>query len=147
MRPMGGSCGGMSALGGSTERQGNGTPHFHAEGHVVCAHQFHNMEEIAQKFQDTSITVDAWKHYNAWLHREDVLHADSHEASTPRIDEEFAQRFASREHDGLSVTPAYLMEDAKNTNALWQDGEVLNVSNCTTEKHIDDLKKDGLKFV
>ena len=32
MRPMGGTFGGMPALGGATEHQGNGTPHFHAEG-------------------------------------------------------------------------------------------------------------------
>ena len=40
MRPVGGVLGGMSALGGGTEHQGNGTPHYHAEGHLVCAYQF-----------------------------------------------------------------------------------------------------------
>ena len=61
MRPMGGIAGGVPALGGGTEHQGNGTPHFHAEGHVVSAYQFGTMEEIAQKFHDTDITVEAWK--------------------------------------------------------------------------------------
>jgi hypothetical protein len=40
MRPLGGVLGGMSALGGAVEHQNHGTPHFHAEGHVVCAYQY-----------------------------------------------------------------------------------------------------------
>ena len=46
MRPVGGVLGGMTALGGATEHQGHGTPHFHAEGHVVCPHQFGTLEDI-----------------------------------------------------------------------------------------------------
>ena len=46
MRPTGGCIGGMTALGGSTAYQGSGTPHLHAEGHVVCAYQFDTMQEI-----------------------------------------------------------------------------------------------------
>ena len=48
MRPMGGSFGGMPALGAATEFQGHGTPHLHAEGHIVCAtYQYATMMEIA----------------------------------------------------------------------------------------------------
>ena len=49
MRPTGGCIGGMTALGGSTEYQGSGTPHLHAEGHVVCAYQFDTMQDIEEK--------------------------------------------------------------------------------------------------
>ena len=148
MRPMGGSFGGMPAVGGGTEHQGNGTPHFHAEGHVVCAYQFDTMEEVARKFQAADITVEAWKAYNSWLHREDVLHKESHEAFKQRVDEEFATRFASREHDGLSVAPAYLMRDARNEGAVrGQQGEILTVSNATTQAQKEQLKEDGQRFV
>ena len=37
MLPCGGVCGGVMALGGSNEHQGIGTPHLHADIHVVCA--------------------------------------------------------------------------------------------------------------
>ena len=39
MRPLGGILGGMSAFGGGTEHQAQGTPHLHMEGHVLCIYQ------------------------------------------------------------------------------------------------------------
>ena len=49
MRPMGGAMGGMTSLGGATEHQGNGTPHFHCEGHVVCCYQYGTLADIGAK--------------------------------------------------------------------------------------------------
>ena len=48
MRPMGGVNGGMNAMGGGNEHQLFGTPHFHAQGHVVSVYQYCTMEEIAE---------------------------------------------------------------------------------------------------
>ena len=58
MRPMGGVLGGMEALGGAIEHQGNGTPHLHAEGHVVCAYQFDTLADIAKKLREHMMSVD-----------------------------------------------------------------------------------------
>ena len=52
MRPGCGIFGGMTAFGGATEHQGYGTPHFHAEGHIVSVDQFHKLAEVGQKMQE-----------------------------------------------------------------------------------------------
>ena len=135
------------ALGGATEHQGNGTPHFHGEGHVVSAYQFGTMQEIADKFQQSKISVEEWKHHNAWLHREEVLHAESHAAFKEKVDEEFAQRYSGKEHDGLSVVPSYLMADADNVNAPRIGGEILTVSNVSSSEHQALLDSDAKAFV
>ena len=57
MRPLGGVLGGMSALGGAVEHQNHGTPHFHAEGHVVCAYQYKTLAEIAGLLQKRLVSV------------------------------------------------------------------------------------------
>ena len=114
----------------------------------MCAYQFDNMEEVARKFQAADITVEAWKAYKSWLHREDVLHKESHEAFKQRVGEEFATSFASRAHDGLSVAPAYLMRDARNEGAVrGEQGEILTVSNAKTQAQKEQLKEDGQRFV
>ena len=122
--------GGLPALGGATEHHVNGTPHFHAEVHVVSAYQYGNMEEIAQKFRDESITMTHWKKYTSWLHQEEVVHKESHDSFKERVDEGFASSFSSREHDGMSVAPGYLVKDANNANAPKIGNEPLTVSNC-----------------
>ena len=55
MRPMGGVIGGMGALGSGIEHQQDGTPHLHAEGHVVCAYQFDTLNDIAAKIQKATL--------------------------------------------------------------------------------------------
>ena len=105
------------------------------------------MQEIADKFQQSKITVEEWKHHNAWLHREEVLHAESHTAFLDRVDDEFAKRFSGKEHDGLSVVPSYLMADAENSDAGRVAGEILTVSNATESEHHDLLNQDAKAFV
>ena len=51
MRPLGGSFGGLPALGGGVEHQGVGTPHFHAEAHIVCCYQFDTLQDVAEKIR------------------------------------------------------------------------------------------------
>ena len=101
MRPTGGCMGGMNALGGSTEHQGSGTPHLHAEGHVVCAYQFDTVHEMEQTFRAQK-TVETWKRYQSWLHYEDVFVPAEHAAFTKQVQEEFFSRFSKPEHAGLS---------------------------------------------
>ena len=113
MRPMGGVLGGMSALGGSTEYQGMGTPHLHAEGHVVCAYQYDTMQEIEMKFRSKKLSVEAWKQYNSWLHHEDVFEPAEHAAFAEKLDAEFFDRLRKPEHDGMTQIPRYLVEDAR----------------------------------
>ena len=140
MRPMGGVMGGMGALGGATEHQGNGTPHLHVEGHVVCAYQYDTMQEIATKFQEHKITVAAWKNYNGWLHREAVFDEQKQQSFKKRVDEEFFHRFSSTEHDGMSAVPEYLVEDAACQKAS-------TVSTVESDQQKAELLADGNRFL
>ena len=140
MRPMGGVMGGMNAFGGATEHQGNGTPHLHAEGHVVCAYQYDTMFEIAEKFRQQKITVDAWMNYNGWLHREAVFDEQAHENFKSRVDAEFFQRFSAAEHNDMSAVPEYLVQDAANKSTS-------TVSNVESEEQKAELHQDGVRFL
>ena len=113
MRPMGGSLGGMPALGGGMEHQVAGTPHVHAEGHVVCVYQYNTLAEVSQKLAAGLFDAHAVKQYHAWMHREEVLDQDIYKAFLPRIETEWRERFAAREHDLMSVTPQYLVAEAQ----------------------------------
>ena len=112
MRPMGGVIGGMCGLGVGTEHQGSGTPHLHAEGHVVSAYQYGTLQDIADQIGSGSLSVAALKQVQAWLHREDALHNEMADEFLPRVEQEWRERFAAREHHGLFLTPAFLEEDA-----------------------------------
>ena len=133
----------MTALGGSTEYQGSGTPHLHAEGHVVCAYQFDTMQEIEDKFRNKKISVDAWKHYQSWLHHEDVFVPTEHAAFADKVQEEFFDRFRKPEHAGLSQVPSFLVEDAQAQAAE----ETLTVSSCTTLAQRQALQEDANAFM
>ena len=113
MRPMGGVLGGIVAWGGAVEHQGVGTPHFHCEVHVVCAYQYGTLEEIASKIKDGMLDPEAVKRYQAWLHAEDILDKEEYDKFRPRVEAEWQQRFAAEEHHTMSVTPAYLQEEAQ----------------------------------
>ena len=143
MRPVGGALGGITALGGATEYQNYGTPHFHGEAHMINAYQFGTMHEIAEKFRAKKITLAQWKQYTTRLHYEDVFDAAEHAAFLPKANEEFFDRFQSREHDGMSVVPEYLQEDAQmqsrsDTRTVSSPGLSLQEQNA--------LKEDAAKF-
>ena len=57
MRPSGGVVGALAALDGAIEHQAQGTPHLHAEGNVVSAHQYGTMKDTAEKLQVKKFTV------------------------------------------------------------------------------------------
>ena len=57
MRPSGGVFGALAALDGAIEHQAQGTPHLHAEYHVVTAYQYDTMKDIAEKLQVKKSTV------------------------------------------------------------------------------------------
>ena len=143
MRPTGGVLGGLSALGGSTEYQGLGTPHFHGEGHIVCAYQYGTMQEIESKFLSKKLTIDAWKRYNSWLHHEGVFVPAEHAKFTDKVEGEFSDRFRRPEHDGMSQVPRYLAEDARLQSC---DG-VLTVSSDATETQRLALQEDADTFL
>ena len=143
MRPMGGVLGGMTALGGATEYQGHGTPHFHAEGHVVCAYQYDTMEEIAAKFRAQKITLEQWKAYGTWLHYEDDFVPEEATNFEERVYDEFFDRFQKPEHNGLTATPEYLMTDADTQH---QNKCRPTVSDATSSEQIAALEADGRKF-
>ncbi|HIE68948.1 MAG TPA: hypothetical protein EYP98_01630, partial [Planctomycetes bacterium] len=112
MRPAGGVLGGMSAFGGGTEHQMHGTPHLHAEGHIVCAYQYGTLKEVAAKIEQGLISLQSCVDYNSHLHESDLLDSDMHAEFVDRVEEEKAKSFAGAEHDAMCTTPAYLAEDA-----------------------------------
>ena len=77
---MGGALGGMCAFGGACEHQKMSTPHFHAQGHIVCAYQYGTLQDIADKLEAQSFTVDDLKQYQSWMHREEVIDEEEHQA-------------------------------------------------------------------
>ena len=121
MRPMGGVLGGMVAFGGATEHQGHGTPHLHAEGHVACLYQFHSLEEIAEKIRKGYVDTVAFVAYNNHLHQSDVLDEATYDAFLPHVEEEKAKGFAGKSHDGLCVTPAYVVDDMASSKPTLAD--------------------------
>ena len=77
-----------------------------------------------------------------------MLRKDPHAEFKIRVDAEFSTRYASREHDGLSVAPAYLMRDADNDQAPRNDsGEILTVSSSMSDAQRLQLHEDGQQFV
>ena len=143
MRPTGGVLGGIAAIGGSTEYQGAGTPHYHAEGHIVCAYQYGTMKEIEEKIHERKLTVDKWKQYNTWLHHEDTFDALQHQDFVPKVESAFFDRFRAPEHDGLSQVPTYLTEDAR----LQSSADTLSVSSALKPVERKALYKDGEVFL
>ena len=71
MRPCGGVLGGASAVGGGTEHQGCGTPHFHGEVHLVNAYQYMTLADIGRMFTEKQIDLEAMKNYQEWVHKEE----------------------------------------------------------------------------
>ena len=80
MRPMGGSAGGMNAIGGGTEHQAVGTPHLHAQGHVVCMYQYDTLQEVADRIRAGFVNYQSVVDYQSWFHREEVMDLKEHEA-------------------------------------------------------------------
>ena len=74
LRPVGGVAGAMPAFGGATEHQGFGTPHFHGEGHIACAHQFGTLQDIADKIRAGDMSAQGVKGHLSWLRAEDIMH-------------------------------------------------------------------------
>ena len=107
----------MSAFGAATEFQGHGTPHLHAEGHIVSPYQFGTLHEIAQKLEKGLMSFQECADYQQWFHREDPLDDEEHKHFEPRANKEWTERFATREHDGLSRTPEFMTSDPGRT--LW----------------------------
>ena len=86
MRPGGGIFGGMSAIGGGTEHQGFGTPHLHAEGHIVSVYQYHTLQEIVEKLRNEQFAVQDIVKYQEWMHYEDVLDETAREELMPELE-------------------------------------------------------------
>ena len=139
MRPMGGVVGGMLAFGSGVEHQGVGTPHLHAQGHVVSAFQFGTMADIAAKLRDGTVTSASLKEFQAWFHCEDVIDAEQHELFSPRVEQEWKERFASSEHAGMVVTPEYLTQESRLMHGA-------NVTQLDEAHRADAIRQDGLNW-
>ena len=103
------------SLGGATEHQGNGTPHFHGEGHIVCAYQYGTLADIVEKLDRREFTVDDIKRYHEWMHQEDIFDLAKYESYRPHVEEDWKHRFSGPEHNAMSVNPQYLAQDWQPT--------------------------------
>ena len=135
--------GGIAAIGGSTEHQGSGTPHLHAEVHIVCAYQFDTLHEIEERFRGQKISLEAWKNYQSWLHHEDLFVPTEHAAFAGKVQQEFFDRFRNPEHAGLSQVPQYLVQDAQQQSSA----DTPTVSSCTTPAQSSALREDAHAFM
>jgi hypothetical protein len=90
MRPVGGVLGGMNAFGGGAEHQMHGTPHLHAEGHIVCAYQYGALQEVAAKFEARFASLQSCVDSDTHLHESDLHDSDMHEEFKDRVEDEKA---------------------------------------------------------
>jgi hypothetical protein len=112
MRPGGGILGGMPALGGGTEHQLLGAPHFHFEGHIACMYQYGTLAEVAQRIQSNLSLFQDLLVYNEVLHKTDIIDKEVYDEFRPRVEEAFQNRFEAAEHDALCSIPRYLAQEA-----------------------------------
>ena len=97
------------------------------------------MEEVRRKLQEGQFAYDDWVAYQEWLHCEDVLDPDVRAAVSPTLEEEWHQRFSARAHDDMSVTPTYLVEEARKR-------QTSNIASITDEAGFQELQRDGAFF-
>ena len=121
MRPTGGVLGGALAFQGGTEHQGQGTPHFHGQVHVVCMYQYATMDEVFSRIREGLIQTKDFKAFRDWYHVERPLDTSLHGESEEKVEQDFYDRFRGLEHTPLCQTPPYLQAD----NANSQDEECL----------------------
>jgi hypothetical protein len=68
---MGGSLGGVPAMGFAVEYQTLGPPHGHGNIHIANAYQFNTLYDIAQMIKEKMLDPQSVLDYHAWLHREE----------------------------------------------------------------------------
>ena len=104
-------------MGGATEHQQYGTPHFHGEVHVACMYQFCTMQEIADKIENGWVAVQDIINYQSWLHREEPFDKQQYERDEETIYEEWKNRFNQPLHNPLCTTPSYIANDT--IGSMW----------------------------
>ena len=142
MRPMGGSAGGMNAIGGGTEHQAVGTPHLHAQGHVVCMYQYDTLQEVADRIRAGFVNYQSVVDYQSWFHREEVMDMKEHDAYADQAEDEFRTRLSAPSNHRLAQTPWYLCEDVltkQSEKTLWA---VLRVTWKVSWKKVRLSRKD-----
>ena len=112
MRPTGGIFGGALALECVTEHQGQGTPHFHCQVHVVCMYQYATMDEIIGRIREGLVQTKDFKAFHDGYHVERPLDRSLHSEYVEKVEQDFYDRFRGLEHTPLCQTPAYLHTDS-----------------------------------
>ena len=129
--PMGGSAGYCDHLGGMTEFQGDGTPHFHGTMLLVTVYQRSTLQGIADVIEKDFLTVDAINAYQAHICREDHYAHEEHERQEDVLEEAWKSNYEGPEHQGLCVMPS--MYGADRTAALWKQTD--GSGNGTVGRH------------
>ena len=133
----GGIIGGMPALGGGTEHQLLGAPHYHAEGHIACMYQYGTLADVARRIEaNRSIFEDILK-YSEVLHRTSIIEKEVYDEFRPRVEGAFQERFASEEHDDMCTIPKYIGKEISASDVL-----VLG----TADVSLEDLQLEGAAF-
>ena len=96
--------------------EGYGTPHLHLEVHIASAYQYGTINEVAKQLELGKFRFQEWLAYHEHLHTEDILDTTVKQEMEPKLEEDWHNRFAGREHDDMSVTPLFVVDDSQNTN-------------------------------
>ena len=105
------------AFGGSIEYQHNWNPHFHGNVHTACVYQHKTMTEIAEMMQSNLLTLETLAKYQSWMHREEHLDHDSHQANLQFFQEQWKDSNRGPDNDGLCQLPSFMKADTSPT--LW----------------------------
>ena len=117
----GGSAGFSEHLGGKTELQGDGTPHFHGSMVLASVYQFSTLEEIAELIEQDWLSVEAIREYQMHICREDHYSHEQHKEQEPALERAWKDNYAEPEHQGLCALPALFTDSTPAT--LWGKGE------------------------
>ena len=96
--------------------------HFHGQAHVASVYQSKTLREISEMIRDGLLDPESVVRYTEDIHSEMPPDEKQYDKDQSKAEEDWRQRFAGREHDGLSVYPKYLQEDtALLGQNLWQE--------------------------
>ncbi len=106
-------------VGGATEYQGDGTPHFHGFLDLIHAYKDRTLQEIADMIRSKCMHVREVKAYVQHICREEHYDHEQHQRKVSEYEEAWKHNYSGREHIGLSVRPRCLFGTA-GVPSLWE---------------------------
>ena len=92
-----------------------------------------------QHLQAQSFSFEDVVRYQEWLHAEDVFDETVREQVLPTLEQDWHERVSRSYHDVMSLTLAYLVEDAGDSTSP-------NVCDATNKETMNTLVADAARF-